>query len=203
MTSTSFSSESTCLSSSYSCRRPCETMKRSRSMTSSPSQSIGGRCWAHGRARSKAAEARSTVASSNRRPTIFSLISAASSVADSQQSLASAICEPPSVEVPDHPVRLVPQASAAAEARIERVAQRVAEQVRAEDREADRDTREEHEVRRFLGVLGGRDGQHAAPRRVRLRDAASKERQRRLDEDRAPELSRAEDDERPHRVGQD
>ena len=33
-----------------------------------------GRCWAHGRARSNAAEARSTVVSSNRRPTICSPI---------------------------------------------------------------------------------------------------------------------------------
>src|SRR5258706_11271314 len=35
-------------------------------------QSTGGRCWAHGRARSKAAEARNTSTSSKRRPTIWS-----------------------------------------------------------------------------------------------------------------------------------
>src|SRR2546430_17454720 len=62
---------------------------------------------------------------------------------------------------------------------------------------------EEHQVGRLLRVLRGRDGEHAPPRWVRLRHPEPEERQRRLDEDSAPELSRAEDDERPYGVRQD
>src|SRR5256885_13448301 len=51
---------------------------------------------------------------------------------------------------------------------IQDVAEGVAEQVRAEHGEADRDPGEEHQVRCLLCVLGGRDGEHAPPRRVRL-----------------------------------
>src|SRR2546427_614039 len=103
----------------------------------------------------------STASTTSTGDTFLFLISAASSVAGSQASLVSAICAPPGLADPGHPVGLVRHASGAAEARIERVAQRIAEQVRAEDGEADRDAREEHEVRSLLGVLGGRDGQHA------------------------------------------
>src|SRR5207245_10830745 len=80
---------------------------------------------------------------------------------------------------------------------IQDVAERVAEQIRAEHREADRDPGEEHQVRRLLRLLGGGDGEHTPPRRVRLRHPEPEERQRRLDEAGAAELGRTEDDERP------
>ena len=56
---------------------------------------------------------------------------------------------------------------------------------------------------RLLGVLGGRDRQHASPRGIRLGHPEPEIGQGRLDEDRAPELGRAQHDERPDRVGQD
>src|SRR5439155_9153524 len=96
-----------------------------------------------------------------------------------------------------------PPLSRAPEPGIQDVAEGVAEQVRAEHGEADRDPGEEHQVGRLLRVLRGRDGEHAPPRRVRLRHPEPEERQRRLDEDSAPELSRAEDDELPYGVRQD
>jgi len=96
----------------------------------------------------------STASTTSTGDTFFLLIIAASSVAGIQASLASGIWVSPWV-----PIRVFDESrappSASAQPWIERVAERVAEQVRAEYSEADRDAREEHEVRRLLGVLGG------------------------------------------------
>src|SRR5437879_3507233 len=143
----------------------------------------------------------STAPTTSTGDTVFLRINAASSVADSQASLASAINSPPG-SPGSHRPRLASR-SGSAKSRVERVAQRIAQQVRAEDREADGEAGEEDEVRRLLGVLGGRDRQHAAPRRVRLGHAEPEVRQGRLDEDRAAELGRAQHDERSDGVGQD
>src|SRR5207244_1050444 len=143
-----------------------------------------------------------TASSTSTGYTFFLLIIAASSVAGIQASLASGIWVSPWVRLRVFDESRAPP-SASAQPRIERVAERVAEQVRAEYGEADRDAREEHEVRRLLGVLGRRDRQHPAPRWVWLGDPEPEERQGRLDQDRAPELRRAQDDEGAHRVGQD
>src|SRR6266849_2812369 len=66
-----------------------------------------------------------------------------------------------------------PGTSGAPQSWIERVAKGIAEDIRAEDGQADGDAREEHEVRRLLRVLSGRDREHTAPRRIRLGDAES------------------------------
>src|SRR2546427_309556 len=69
-----------------------------------------------------------------------------------------------------------PPLSRAPEPGIQDVAEGVAEQVRAEHGEADRDPGAEHQVGRLLRVLRGRDGEHAPPRRVRLRHPEPEER---------------------------
>src|SRR6266849_7104109 len=96
-----------------------------------------------------------------------------------------------------------PGTSGAPQSWIEGVAESIAEEIRAEDGQADGDTREEHEVRRLLRVLGRRNGEHAAPRRVWLGDAQAQEGQGRLDENGAAELRGGEHDERADGVGQD
>ena len=63
---------------------------------------------------------------------------------------------------------------------VEDVAQRVAEQVGAEHGETDGDAGEDHQPWRGAHVFGCRLRQHAAPRRMRLGDAETQERQARL-----------------------
>ena len=87
--------------------------------------------------------------------------------------------------------------------RIEDVAHGVAQQVGAEHREADGDAGKDHQPRRRAHVLGRRFREHAAPGRMRLRNAEAEEGQRRLGQDRRAELRGAEHDQRRQRVGQD
>src|SRR6266852_7862714 len=96
-----------------------------------------------------------------------------------------------------------PGTSGAPQSWIERVAKGIAEDIRAEDGQADGDAREEHEVRRLLRVLSGRDREHTAPRRIRLGDAQPQEGQRRFRQDRAAELRGGEHDEGADGIGQD
>src|SRR5437870_2669528 len=96
-----------------------------------------------------------------------------------------------------------PGTSGAPQSWIKRVAKGVAEEIRAEDGQADGDAREEHEVRRLLRVFRRGDGEHAAPRRIRLCNAQPQEGQSCLDESGAAELRGGEHDERADGVRQD
>src|SRR6266852_1512901 len=96
-----------------------------------------------------------------------------------------------------------PGTSGAPQSWIERVAESIAEEIRAEDGQTDGDAREEHEVRRLLRVLRRRDGEHATPRGIRLRNAQAQKGQGRLDENCPAELGSGEHDEGADGIGQD
>src|SRR5437660_12172229 len=81
-----------------------------------------------------------------------------------------------------------PGTSGAPQSWIKRVAKGIAEEIRAEDGQADGDAREEHEVRRLLRVFRRGDGEHAAPRRIRLWNAQPQVGQGCLDENGAAKL---------------
>src|SRR5438034_9793198 len=137
----------------------------------------------------------STAPTTSTGDTVFLRISAASSVADSQASLASAINSPPGSPGPHRP-RLASR-SGPAKSRVERVAQRIAQQVRAEDREADGEAGEEDEVRRLRAVFRGRARHQAAPGRDRPGPARPGERQGGPAKDGAAGRGRDTPEERP------